>query len=49
VLELGSAGIAVRRLELLASPVEAMFFALTGDGEPGSEGRPQPEKAGSDA
>jgi ABC-2 type transport system ATP-binding protein len=45
VLELGSAGIAVRRLELLASPVEAMFFALTGESEP----HPQPEKAASDA
>jgi ABC-2 type transport system ATP-binding protein len=33
VLALGSAGIAVRRLELLASPVETMFFALTTDAE----------------
>jgi ABC-2 type transport system ATP-binding protein len=31
VLALGSAGVAVRRLELLISPVEAMFFALTGE------------------
>jgi ABC-2 type transport system ATP-binding protein len=31
VLALGSAGVAVRRLELLASPVETMFFALTGE------------------
>jgi ABC-2 type transport system ATP-binding protein len=31
VLALGSAGIAVRRLELVASPVESMFFALTSD------------------
>ncbi len=30
VLALGAAGVAVRRLELLASPVESMFFALTG-------------------
>lgn len=33
VLGLGSAGVAIRRLELLASPVESMFFALTGDSE----------------
>jgi ABC-2 type transport system ATP-binding protein len=35
VLALGSAGIAVRLLELVVSPVEAMFFALTSepDGE----------------
>ena len=33
VLALGSAGVAVRGLELLASPVESMFFALTGDSE----------------
>jgi ABC-2 type transport system ATP-binding protein len=33
VLALGSAGVAVRRLELLASPVESMFFALTSDSE----------------
>jgi ABC-2 type transport system ATP-binding protein len=31
VLALGSAGVAVRRLELLASPVESMFFALTSE------------------
>jgi ABC-2 type transport system ATP-binding protein len=31
VLALGSAGVAVRRLELVASPVESMFFALTSD------------------
>ena len=31
VLALGSAGVAVRQLELLASPVETMFFALTGE------------------
>jgi ABC-2 type transport system ATP-binding protein len=37
VLALGSAGVAVRRLEQVASPVETMFFALTSDagGEPG--------------
>jgi ABC-2 type transport system ATP-binding protein len=31
VIDLGRAGIAVRRLELLVSPLESMFFALTGD------------------
>jgi ABC-2 type transport system ATP-binding protein len=30
VLELGTAGVAVRRLELTVSPLESMFFALTG-------------------
>ncbi|MBV8997961.1 MAG: ABC transporter ATP-binding protein [Solirubrobacterales bacterium] len=33
VLELGQAGVAVRRLELLVSPLESMFFALTGEAE----------------
>jgi ABC-2 type transport system ATP-binding protein len=42
VLALGSAGVAVRRLELLTSPVETMFFALTG--EPGPE-REVPSRA----
>ena len=32
VLALAGAGIAVRRLELVTSPLESMFFALTGDG-----------------
>jgi ABC-2 type transport system ATP-binding protein len=31
VLALGSAGVAVRRLELLLSPLESMFLALTSD------------------
>jgi ABC-2 type transport system ATP-binding protein len=31
VLALGHAGVAVRRLELLVSPLESMFFALTGE------------------
>jgi ABC-2 type transport system ATP-binding protein len=31
VIALGAAGVAVRRLELLASPVETMFFQLTAD------------------
>jgi ABC-2 type transport system ATP-binding protein len=34
VLALARAGVAVRRLELRSSPLEAMFFALAGDGEP---------------
>ena len=32
VLALGDARVAVRRLELLVSPLESMFFALTTDG-----------------
>src|SRR6202012_3659562 len=32
VLALGDARVAVRRLDLLASPLETMFFALTPDG-----------------
>jgi ABC-2 type transport system ATP-binding protein len=31
VLDLGRAGVAVRRLELLVSPLESMFFALNSD------------------
>jgi ABC-2 type transport system ATP-binding protein len=41
VLALGAAGVAVRRLELLASPVESMFFALTGDSEQGLDEPPE--------
>jgi ABC-2 type transport system ATP-binding protein len=33
-LALGQAGVAIRRLELLVSPLESMFFALTGDETP---------------
>ncbi|MHB8233734.1 MAG: ABC transporter ATP-binding protein [Solirubrobacteraceae bacterium] len=33
VLALGRAGVAVRRLELIASPLESMFFALTAQRE----------------
>ncbi len=33
VLTLGRAGVAVRELELRSSPLESMFFALTGEGE----------------
>jgi hypothetical protein len=32
VLALGDAQVVVRRLELLVSPLESMFFALTTDG-----------------
>lgn len=42
VLALGSAGVAVRQLELLASPVETMFFALTG--EPGTPRGEPPQR-----
>ncbi len=45
VLALGSAEVAIRRLELLASPVETMFFALTGEPQPGQEVSRQPERA----
>jgi ABC-2 type transport system ATP-binding protein len=34
VLALGDARVAVRRLELLVSPLESMFFALSGDEKP---------------
>jgi ABC-2 type transport system ATP-binding protein len=34
-LALGRAGVAIRRLELLVSPLESMFFTLTGDDSPG--------------
>ncbi len=36
VLALASEGVAIRRLELLVSPLESMFFALTSDREPDS-------------
>jgi len=36
VLDLGRADVAVRRLELLLSPLESMFFALTGETDAGS-------------
>jgi ABC-2 type transport system ATP-binding protein len=39
VLALAQAGIAVRRLELLVSPLESMFFALTSD-DPIAEAEP---------
>ncbi len=45
VLALGSQGVAVRRLELLASPVESMFFSLTDEQETRSGGGQQAEQA----
>ena len=38
MLELGRAGVAVRRLELMVSPLESMFFALTTDSDHGAAG-----------
>jgi ABC-2 type transport system ATP-binding protein len=40
VLSLGRAGIAIRRLEPAARPLEAMFFALVGEGNEGEAGKP---------
>jgi ABC-2 type transport system ATP-binding protein len=49
VLALGTNGVAVRLLELLASPVESMFFALTGEEpSPPSQATPRPETAVAD-
>jgi len=45
VLALGAAGIAVRRLELLVSPLEAMFFALAG-APAGAAGQPDTSPLG---
>ncbi len=44
VLALGESGIAVRRLEMPLSPLESMFFELTG--EPGAGSGPAPGSAG---
>ncbi len=41
VLALAAAGVAVRRLELLASPGESMFFALTSDADSPSNEPPE--------
>jgi ABC-2 type transport system ATP-binding protein len=41
VLALGRAGVAVRRLELLVSPLESMFFALTGERSAPAEAEPE--------
>ncbi len=40
MLALGREDIAVLRLELLVSPLKAMFFALTSDHEPGAAESP---------
>jgi ABC-2 type transport system ATP-binding protein len=48
VLALGANGVAVRLLELLASPVESMFFALTGEEPSTSQAAPRPETAVAD-
>jgi ABC-2 type transport system ATP-binding protein len=40
VFALGDARVAIRRLDLLVSPLEAMFFALTSDGAPLDELEP---------
>jgi ABC-2 type transport system ATP-binding protein len=40
VFALGDARVAIRRLDLLVSPLEAMFFALTADGAPLQELEP---------
>ena len=37
VLALGDARVAIRRLDLVASPLETMFFSLTSDGDPVAE------------
>ncbi len=42
VLALGQAGVAVRRLELVVSPLESMFFALTSEDELDREEQPDP-------
>jgi ABC-2 type transport system ATP-binding protein len=41
VLTLGDARVAIRRLDLLVSPLETMFFALTSDGAPLEELEPE--------
>src|SRR5207244_1463982 len=46
VLALGRAGVAVRRLELLVSPLESMFFALTGEHSAPAEPEPVAEQPG---
>ena len=40
VFALGDARVAIRRLEALVSPLEAMFFALISDGAPLDELEP---------
>jgi ABC-2 type transport system ATP-binding protein len=43
VLALGDARVVIRRLELLVSPLESMFFALTASPTPGALGALEPE------
>jgi hypothetical protein len=43
VVALGADGVAIRRLELLASPVESMFFALTDEARPPADSPPAVE------
>ncbi|MGO9490028.1 MAG: ABC transporter ATP-binding protein [Solirubrobacteraceae bacterium] len=45
VLALGSAGVAVRRLDAPSSPLESMFFALTDQSEPDPAPRPHRAEA----
>ena len=45
VLALGEEGVAVRRLELRVSPLESMFFALTGDTAQQPTELPRPDDA----
>ena len=45
VLALGREGVAVRQLELLASPAESMFFALTEDPVAQSDRSPTPSRS----
>ncbi len=41
-LALGREGVAIRRLELVVSPLESMFFALTGEDNVDREAQPDP-------
>jgi ABC-2 type transport system ATP-binding protein len=44
VVALGQSGIAVRRLELLMTPLESMFFDLTGTQEDDASAPPEPDE-----
>jgi ABC-2 type transport system ATP-binding protein len=46
VVALGQSGVAVRRLELLMTPLESMFFALTGTRQDESAERREPDELG---
>jgi ABC-2 type transport system ATP-binding protein len=48
VIALGRAGVAVRRLELLMTALESMFFALTGVGPGELATRPKPDRIGAE-